>query len=66
MKKWFEKWAAEKAKRKEKGLPAIVEYRDETYVSDLRLAALRSSHPTTCLGLHLAVIVVEIGGIFCC
>lgn len=29
----FEKWAAEKAKRKEKGLPAIVDYRDETYVS---------------------------------
>lgn len=35
MKKWFQKWEAEKAKRKEKGLPAIVEYRDETYVSDL-------------------------------
>jgi len=33
MKKWFEKWSAEKAKRKEKNLPAIVEYRDETYVS---------------------------------
>jgi hypothetical protein len=33
MKKWFEKWAAEKAKRNEKNLPAIVEYRDETYVS---------------------------------
>jgi len=32
MKKWFEKWSAEKAKRKEKNLPAIVEYRDETYV----------------------------------
>ncbi|WVQ78981.1 hypothetical protein IAT38_001073 [Cryptococcus sp. DSM 104549] len=31
MKKWFEKWLAEKARRKEKGLPAIVEYRDETY-----------------------------------
>lgn len=35
MKKWFEKWSAEKAKRKEKNLPAIVEYRDETYVSPL-------------------------------
>jgi hypothetical protein len=33
MKKWFEKWSAEKAKRREKNLPAIVEYRDETYVS---------------------------------
>lgn len=31
MKKWFEKWLAEKAKRKEKGLPSTVEYRDETY-----------------------------------
>ncbi|WWC73626.1 uncharacterized protein I206_107598 [Kwoniella pini CBS 10737] len=31
MKKWFEKWAAEKARRKDKGLPAIVEYRDETF-----------------------------------
>ncbi|OCF43848.1 DNA cross-link repair 1A protein [Kwoniella heveanensis CBS 569] len=31
MKKWFEKWAAEKARRREKGLPQIVEYRDETY-----------------------------------
>jgi hypothetical protein len=29
----FEKWAAEKAKRKERGLPAIVDYRDEAYVS---------------------------------
>jgi len=35
MKKWFEKWSAEKAKRKEKNLPAIVDYRDETYVSFL-------------------------------
>nr|XP_019043488.1 DNA cross-link repair 1A protein [Kwoniella bestiolae CBS 10118]OCF22418.1 DNA cross-link repair 1A protein [Kwoniella bestiolae CBS 10118] len=35
MKKWFEKWAAEKARRREKGLPAIVDYRDETYVSGL-------------------------------
>jgi hypothetical protein len=33
MKKWFEKWSAEKARRKEKNLPSIVEYRDETYVS---------------------------------
>jgi DNA cross-link repair 1A protein len=33
MKKWFEKWSAEKARRKEKNLPAIVDYRDETYVS---------------------------------
>ncbi|KAI9638791.1 DNA repair metallo-beta-lactamase-domain-containing protein [Dioszegia hungarica] len=33
MKKWFEKWQAEKAKRKEKKLPAIVDYRDITYVS---------------------------------
>jgi DNA cross-link repair 1A protein len=32
MKKWFEKWSAEKAKRREKNLPAVVEYRDETYV----------------------------------
>nr|XP_031858424.1 uncharacterized protein CI109_006187 [Kwoniella shandongensis]KAA5525496.1 hypothetical protein CI109_006187 [Kwoniella shandongensis] len=31
MKKWFEKWSAEKAKRKDKGLPSIVDYRDETY-----------------------------------
>ncbi|WVR08003.1 hypothetical protein IAU60_005047 [Kwoniella sp. DSM 27419] len=31
MKKWFEKWAAEKARRREKGLPQIVDYRDETY-----------------------------------
>jgi len=30
----FEKWNVEKAKRKEKGLPAIVDYRDETYVSE--------------------------------
>jgi len=37
MKKWFEKWGAEKARRKEKGLPAIVEYRDESYVSAIRL-----------------------------
>jgi hypothetical protein len=41
MKKWFEKWSAEKAKRKEKNLPAIVEYRDETYVS-LALTQIRS------------------------
>ncbi|WWD04187.1 hypothetical protein V865_002254 [Kwoniella europaea PYCC6329] len=34
MKKWFEKWAAEKSRRKDKGLPAIVDYRDETFVSD--------------------------------
>ncbi|KAL7419134.1 DNA cross-link repair protein PSO2/SNM1 [Cryptotrichosporon argae] len=31
MQKWFEKWAAEKQKRKEKGLPEIVEYRDSNY-----------------------------------
>ncbi|KAL1412094.1 DNA cross-link repair protein PSO2/SNM1 [Vanrija albida] len=31
MKKWIEKWAAEKAKRKERGLSAVVDYRDETY-----------------------------------
>ncbi|WVO21673.1 uncharacterized protein IAS62_002984 [Cryptococcus decagattii] len=31
MKKWFEKWLAEKARRKEKGLPSTVEYRDETF-----------------------------------
>ncbi|KAK4688537.1 DNA cross-link repair 1A protein, partial [Tremellales sp. Uapishka_1] len=31
MKKWFEKWAAEKAKRKQNGLPSTVEYRDENY-----------------------------------
>ncbi|WRT69748.1 uncharacterized protein IL334_006739 [Kwoniella shivajii] len=36
MKKWFEKWSAEKARRREKGLPAIVEYRDETFVSAVR------------------------------
>jgi hypothetical protein len=30
----FEKWQAEKMKRKEKSLPAIVDYRDETYVSE--------------------------------
>ena len=34
MKKWFEKWAVEKAKRKEKGLPAVVDYRDPNFVSD--------------------------------
>lgn len=34
MKKWFEKWLAEKARRREKNLPAVVDYRDETYVSD--------------------------------
>lgn len=28
----FEKWQAEKMKRKEQNLPAIVDYRDETYV----------------------------------
>ncbi|EIW71463.1 hypothetical protein TREMEDRAFT_28150, partial [Tremella mesenterica DSM 1558] len=33
MKKWFEKWLAEKARRREKGLPSIVDYRDETHVS---------------------------------
>ncbi|WWC92862.1 uncharacterized protein L201_007823 [Kwoniella dendrophila CBS 6074] len=37
MKKWFEKWAAEKARRKEKGLPSIVDYRDETFVSIVRI-----------------------------
>lgn len=31
MKKWFEKWQAEKLKRQQAGLPAIVEYRDVTY-----------------------------------
>ncbi|WVQ75584.1 hypothetical protein IAR50_005211 [Cryptococcus sp. DSM 104548] len=31
MKKWFEKWLAEKARRKEKKMPAVVEYRDETF-----------------------------------
>ncbi|RXK36592.1 DNA cross-link repair 1A protein [Tremella mesenterica] len=31
MKKWFEKWLAEKARRREKGLPSIVDYRDETH-----------------------------------
>ena len=29
----FEKWEVEKARRKEKNLPAIVDYRDENYVS---------------------------------
>lgn len=29
----FEKWQAEKMRRKEQKLPAIVDYRDETYVS---------------------------------
>ncbi|KIR42093.1 DNA cross-link repair 1A protein [Cryptococcus deuterogattii 99/473] len=29
--KKFEKWLAEKARRKEKGLPSTVEYRDETF-----------------------------------
>lgn len=37
MKSWFEKWQAEKAKRKEKGLPSVVDYRDVTYVSDVLL-----------------------------
>nr|ODN80302.1 DNA cross-link repair 1A protein [Cryptococcus depauperatus CBS 7841] len=32
MKRWFEKWLVEKAKRKEKGLSAVIEFRDETYV----------------------------------
>ncbi|KLT45132.1 hypothetical protein CC85DRAFT_322715 [Cutaneotrichosporon oleaginosum] len=32
MRKWFEKWAAEKARRKERGQPAIVPYREENYV----------------------------------
>jgi hypothetical protein len=36
MKKWFEKWQAEKQRRKEKKLPAIVDYRDITYVSTFR------------------------------
>jgi DNA cross-link repair 1A protein len=36
----FEKWNAEKAKRKEKGLPAIVDYRDETYVSRCHLVTV--------------------------
>ncbi|ORY34687.1 DNA repair metallo-beta-lactamase-domain-containing protein [Naematelia encephala] len=31
MKKWFEKWSAEKARRKEKNLPAVVDYRHVTY-----------------------------------
>ncbi|ODN77538.1 hypothetical protein L202_04712 [Cryptococcus amylolentus CBS 6039] len=31
MKKWFEKWLTEKARRKEKKMPAVVEYRDETF-----------------------------------
>ncbi|CAK9784535.1 unnamed protein product [Cutaneotrichosporon oleaginosum] len=31
MRKWFEKWAAEKARRKERGQPAIVPYREENY-----------------------------------
>ncbi|GMK55095.1 hypothetical protein CspeluHIS016_0201510 [Cutaneotrichosporon spelunceum] len=31
MRKWFERWAAEKARRKERGLPAVVEYRNENY-----------------------------------
>jgi hypothetical protein len=39
MKKWFEKWQAEKAKRKEKKLPAIVDYRDITYVSRTELTS---------------------------
>jgi hypothetical protein len=33
MKKWFEKWTAEKIKRKEKGLPPVVDHRDVDYVS---------------------------------
>jgi DNA cross-link repair 1A protein len=44
MKKWFEKWSAEKAKRKEKNLPAIVEYRDETYVSVSSLLCVFEAH----------------------
>jgi len=31
MKKWFERWQAEKIKRQKAGLPPIVEYRHETY-----------------------------------
>ena len=45
----FEKWQAEKMKRKDKGLPAIVDYRDETYVSGRGLSAiaghLSPAHP---------------------
>ena len=63
MKKWFEKWAAEKAKRREKGLPAIVEYRDETYVSGLCLVDFNSSQPITCHGLHLPAIASFRSGI---
>ncbi|BEJ12399.1 hypothetical protein CspHIS471_0208590 [Cutaneotrichosporon sp. HIS471] len=31
MRKWFEKWAAEKARRKERGQAAVVAFRDENY-----------------------------------
>jgi DNA cross-link repair 1A protein len=33
MKSWFQKWHTEKEKRRQKNLPPIVDYRDETYVS---------------------------------
>lgn len=39
----FEKWMAEKAKRKAAGLPGIVDYRDETYVSVLIQSEAESS-----------------------
>lgn len=33
MKKWFEKWNYEKRRRRERGQPLVVQYRDENYVS---------------------------------
>lgn len=33
MKKWFEKWNYEKKRRRERGQPLVVQYRDENYVS---------------------------------
>jgi len=49
MKKWFEKWSAEKARRKEKNLPAIVDYRDETYVSGSGMGIADGSGEKFCI-----------------
>lgn len=48
MKKWFEKWLAEKARRRDKGMPQVVDYRDVTYVSGTDDSA--ASRAETCSG----------------
>lgn len=55
MKKWFEKWQAEKAKRKEKTLPAVVDYRDITYV---RLSSRAPLSPGLTRGVLAEIAVV--------